>query len=378
MPRYINTTSNINKENIRLYNYQQEAKNKNGIKTTICNWSRGLGKTYTLSSIILNERPNNVLYICKTSDGMRNLIQKFNEIFELHPKSIKGVIQDLKVMKDKIIIQYFDGIRTTVYDYAFMPIGSNKDIVFDYIMFDDLLPMFIDYQCNRVISMVTINNYNNKLEQLYKHNTVVLNEDYSAGIKNGLLDINKIDKFKEKNYWYDWYAILDNSKQIPINTNKPNVYVILDTLFNEINCLMPKIAKARENEEFGTYKNLILAYKEVLLLINDTYKQYGLKMKSENNIKEKIVYADVYIPQDARNVKIIIYSEDNIYILDNPNLSMIDHALTIKNIFKDDDYVIFYLDTHGFGRGLYDILKGEKGFDVRELKIQDYYKMISK
>jgi len=268
IPKYINTTNNINKGNIKLYNYQQEAKNKNGVKTTICNWSRGLGKTYTLSSIILDERPKDVLYVGKTSDGMRNIYQHFNEIFELYPNGIKNLIKDLKIMKDKIIIQYFDGIRTTVFDYAFMPIRSNKDIIFDYLMFDDLLPMFIDYKCNRVMSMVTTNNYNKKLEQLYKHNTIILNEDYSTGIKNELFELSKIEKSRELNIWYDNYAILDDPKLTSKNTDKPTVNIILNTLYNEINCLIPKIAKARENEDFGTYKNLILAYKEVLLLIN--------------------------------------------------------------------------------------------------------------
>jgi len=42
---------------------------------------------------------------------------------------------------------------------------------------------------------------------------------------------------------------------------------VLNTLVNEIESLTPKIKTYRNNNDFGTYKNLINAYKEVLELI---------------------------------------------------------------------------------------------------------------
>ncbi|MDD2627027.1 MAG: hypothetical protein PHI87_05725 [Candidatus Methanomethylophilus sp.] len=276
MPVYKNTTNNTTKKIIKLFNYQQEAKNKTGVKTTICNWARNLGKTYTLSSIILDDKPQYVLYVGGTSDNMRSLHGKFIEIFGYYP-DIKNSIQDMNVMKDKISIRYFNGENTIIYDYSFLPRGSNENTLFDYIMFNDLLPMPIDYKCKRVISMVTVNNFNKRLEQLYKHNTVVLNEDYSAGIKNNIFTLNQIEKYKGKDNWYNDYAILNDPNNVLNNNDKINIYIVLNTLRNEIKCLVPKIEKARENEDYGTYKNLILAYKEVLLLINDTHKQYSIK-----------------------------------------------------------------------------------------------------
>jgi hypothetical protein len=55
----------------------------------------------------------------------------------------------------------------------------------------------------------------------------------------------------------------------PTNNNKQDIITvkeISDTLNNELKMLIPKITKARENNEFGTYKNLILAFKEVIEL----------------------------------------------------------------------------------------------------------------
>jgi len=365
MPKYINTTSNINKGNIKLYNYQQEVKNKTGVKTTIGNWSRGLGKTYTLSSIILDERPNYVLYVGKTSDGIRNLHQHFNEIFESNQSDIKNLIKSLNVMKDKIIIQYFDGIRTEIFDYAYLPIGSNENTLFDYLMFDDLLPIHIKYKCKRIISMVTVNNYNKKLEQLYKHNTIILNEDYSAGIKNGLFKLSQIEKSRELNTWYDNYAILDDPKLISKNTDKPTGNIILNTLFNEINCLVPKITKARENEDFGTYKNLILAYKEVLLLINNTYQQYGLKNEKVN------MYINYIVSPNKNKVEVLI-RDKHYMIWGNAYKKIEDFINPIKQIAENENATI-YIDVNGCGMALYDLLSEIDGLIVKQLRFDNSY-----
>lgn len=369
MPVYKSTTNNNSKGNIKLFDYQQEAKNKTGVKTTICNWSRGIGKTYTLSSIILDERPQNVLYVGNTSNSMKSLVDKFNEIFELHPKSIKGVIQDLKITQEKIIIQYFDGVQTTIYDYGFMPRGSNQEIQFDYIMFNDLLPTPIDYRCKRVISMVTVNNFNKRLEQLYKHNTVVLNEDYSAGVRNNIFTLNRIEKYKTSNNWYDDYAILNDPNNALKDIDKPNEFTIRDTLYDEIKCLVPKIQKARENEEYGTYKNLILAYKEVLLLINDMYKQYGFENKKAN------MYVNYIALPEKQNNKVEVLVKNKQYIISGPVFKKAEDFINpIKQIAKNENAII-YIDTHGCGIALYDLLSEVDGLIVNEVNLDKSFRL---
>jgi ribosome-binding ATPase YchF (GTP1/OBG family) len=48
---------------------------------------------------------------------------------------------------------------------------------------------------------------------------------------------------------------------------------IINNLKEELNCLTTKIKTVRENHDFGTYKNLILAYKEVLGLYKEMIEE---------------------------------------------------------------------------------------------------------
>ncbi len=367
MPVYKSTTNN-NKQKIKLYDYQQEAKNKTGVKTTICNWARCLGKTYMLSSIILNEKPKNVLYLGKTSDSMRCLNDKFIEIFDFYP-DVKNSIQDMSIMKDKISIKYFDDIQTIIYDYTYLPNKNYQDMFFDYIMFNDLLPIPMDYRCNRVISMITMNNHDKKLEQLYKHNTVVLNEDYSAGIRNDIITLKLVEKYKNSDKWYNEYAILNDPNTILKNSGKLNEFTIRDTLYDEIKCLVPKIQKARENEEYGTYKNLILAYKEVLLLVNDMYKQYGFENKKAN------MYVNYIALPEKEYDKVEILIRDKQYILSGAIFKKAeDFVNPIKQVAEKENAVI-YIDTHGRGIALYDLLSEVDGLIVNELNFDKSFRL---
>lgn len=59
---------------------------------------------------------------------------------------------------------------------------------------------------------------------------------------------------------------------------------IIQVLKNELIQLEGKIANARRLENWGTYKNLILAYKEVFMLIENTVKVHELTMGQINNL----------------------------------------------------------------------------------------------
>jgi hypothetical protein len=77
------------------------------------------------------------------------------------------------------------------------------------------------------------------------------------------------------------------------NEEKSFDETIIDNLKNELVSLTTKIQKTRENHDFGTYKNLILAYKEVL----------GLYKECVNN-KQDILNYHVHID------KVISSTED--------------------------------------------------------------------
>jgi len=51
---------------------------------------------------------------------------------------------------------------------------------------------------------------------------------------------------------------------------------VMKTLVDEIDALTPKLQATRENKDYGTYKNLINAYREILNLIQNHAKIYGM------------------------------------------------------------------------------------------------------
>jgi len=62
-----------------------------------------------------------------------------------------------------------------------------------------------------------------------------------------------------------------------IKDERPFSEKVLETLVGEIEELTPKLEKLRKSEDYGTYKNLINAYKEILGLIQNHIQNYDIK-----------------------------------------------------------------------------------------------------
>jgi len=62
-----------------------------------------------------------------------------------------------------------------------------------------------------------------------------------------------------------------------IKDERPFSEKVLETLVSEIEELTPKLEKLRKSEDYGTYKNLINAYKEILGLIQNHIQNYDIK-----------------------------------------------------------------------------------------------------
>lgn len=254
---------------IKMYDYQLKATDEKNSQITICNWSRGLGKTYTLSAITLKERPEYVMYFGKTIESFKSIDDKIKEIFALN-KQIKDSVIQYNFTKNKIVIKYFPGYDTTIYNWLSInneEIEKYKSITYDYLMFDDLLPSE-NFQYKKVISMITFNNYDKQLESLYRLRAKIYNEDYTTGLNYGIYYQPELDKWEKDNYWFNYYAILDNPVKSKTDEVSFNEQIIIN-LAHELDSLTTKIQTTRNNNEFGTYKNLVLAYKEVLALYKD-------------------------------------------------------------------------------------------------------------
>ena len=62
-----------------------------------------------------------------------------------------------------------------------------------------------------------------------------------------------------------------------IKDERPFSEKVLETLVGEIEELTPKLEKLRKSEDYGTYRNLINAYKEILGLIQNHIQNYDIK-----------------------------------------------------------------------------------------------------
>lgn len=112
----------------------------------------------------------------------------------------------------------------------------------------------------------------NILKEKYKYDFIYEPKiDKIRGIsnKNVVIDegIKNIKELKD-----DGFNIITGYYTPKEENNKSFSELVIDNLKNEIELLTFKIQKVRENHDFGTYKNLILAYKEVLNLIIDMEK----------------------------------------------------------------------------------------------------------
>lgn len=132
---------------------------------------------------------------------------------------------------------------------------------------------------------------------------------------------------------------------------------VYDNLKKEIRNLNPKLTKVRESGDFGTYKNLINAYSEVLKLIEHCEDI----IKSESNV----VYMDSYTISEGKT-RVILYKDQKVYVIDNVhcNFNVEDMVKVLSSHLNKKD--IIYIDIRGFGIAIYDYLNNMK-FNVKKL-----------
>ena len=123
-----------------------------------------------------------------------------------------------------------------------------------------------------------------------KYDIPYINNLWESSMKNssgnGIISsymkyINSLSQYKNLT-WKDSQLENDKNFEVPEEIFQEN---IVKNLKKEIESLNVKIAKSRESGDFGTYRNLIIAFKEVLNLYKEMNKEYQKSINFDNKLK---------------------------------------------------------------------------------------------
>lgn len=158
------------------------------------------------------------------------------------------LLQKLELAKETKQLVYTQGIRNIGKTYALVEFAKKYDYI--VVVCNSQLAISLRKECNyNKICSNDIKDFNNRYILASK---VVIDE----GVKN----ISEL-----KSLYCDIVTGYTESYRVGTNTFNE---MITNTLEEEVIVLYEKIREARENENYGTYKNLIQAYKEILDMIN--------------------------------------------------------------------------------------------------------------
>ena len=125
---------------------------------------------------------------------------------------------------------------------------------------------------------------------------------------------------------------------------------LLSTLKNEQQLLLGKMRKVREDDNIGTYKNLVQALREITNLVQ--------------NEERAINYEKAYIEIDRESAYIYFKGEKTLVKVNNPDV-MVN---MIKSKLNNNKEVPIYIDTRAIGIVVHDFLKSE-GYNVFKAEI---------
>lgn len=191
---------------LRLFDYQQEVVDSKE-EEIICNWSRNLGKDYTLLCKILKDKPNRVLWVgdfCLIGD-------KISEI--LNFSNLKDSMKLLYISKDNIRIKHPYSPRViNIRKYT----GEYDKEEVDLIVFNNILPYKIkNIKSKQIISMISINNCDRKLQKLFP-NLKIREQGKDTLLKHQLVPESILELMKEdsSSKYYNEFDILSNPQGI--------------------------------------------------------------------------------------------------------------------------------------------------------------------
>lgn len=187
----------------KMFKFQEDIVRNTWSKTIIGNFSRGLGKNYTIACKILYERPKKVMFVDGSTRQFLLLSEKFDEILRENGH-INNLIKSIIRRDDMIKINFINGDDVHIYNYLKI---SQVD-TYDMVIYNDILPNE-HIESNRYLCMVSMN-YKDLRNSFDCYRVALYEAGIKVGLENNLIDENFIKEVKEDdNYFKNELDILN-------------------------------------------------------------------------------------------------------------------------------------------------------------------------
>lgn len=128
-----------------------------------------------------------------------------------------------------------------------------------------------------------------------------------------------------------------------------------------------------EYDQVDAGSNTTRTRESLLGMIQKLHMNMRLKVKDKTKII-KPMYVDCVRTGNGTSGRVIIYYNEDIIIVDNPNYSYEDYASKINFLAGEigKENIIIFVDTRGYGMGLYDQLFHFKDLAIKPLNHKKY------
>lgn len=95
----------------------------------------------------------------------------------------------------------------------------------------------------------------------------------------------------------------------------------------------------------------------------------SMRLEKKPQPIHKIMYVDILRTEGDKPIRMVIYYDDKMTILQYKDFKIDDYANMIQGMLNENEIATVYIDANGIGMYIYDCLLGCKNIDVQKLKI---------
>ena len=249
----------------------------------ILNWCRNASKTFTLAKLIEDKKPKNVIYVGCIDDMFNDFIDRIETYTKLGESiTTKYDLLGLETFK----LNNNEEIKIYSNNYK----DLDRDIIYDYILYDDVLPYNINVKANKVISTISYNNYDKWLQRFYP-TAKVFERDYKDMQKLDLI-YRSLDWIKDVHTekYFNEYAILDK----PFNREDDKVVIACECNRRGTNHISEMIVRYNDEKGYCGYLNNCVQFFH-------TNHSFSLKERTDY-LKDEILFWNGKRTKDYENI----------------------------------------------------------------------------